>query len=135
MVTFLADSHLYLICAKVCCSDHESFHEQGFPASQVFERAGSSMLFNPHSSLVSDDLSVADPMYHNSGTTFFCLVGPVLITDLPGDISERPGYNFAQVKSIAKVQACIFSRFTLASRLMTCHQFATLLHATGFDLL
>jgi hypothetical protein len=23
-----------------CCSDHQSFHEQGFPATQVFERAG-----------------------------------------------------------------------------------------------
>ncbi|KAI0946051.1 hypothetical protein AcV7_010132 [Taiwanofungus camphoratus] len=34
-----------------CCSDHQSFHEQGFPASQVFERAG----------------PIADPMYHNSG--------------------------------------------------------------------
>ncbi|KAJ3516283.1 hypothetical protein NLJ89_g1214 [Agrocybe chaxingu] len=34
-----------------CCSDHQSFHEQGFPATQVFERAG----------------PIADPMYHNSG--------------------------------------------------------------------
>ncbi|KAI0789225.1 hypothetical protein C8Q75DRAFT_718867 [Abortiporus biennis] len=34
-----------------CCSDHQSFHEQGFPASQVFERAG----------------PILDPMYHNSG--------------------------------------------------------------------
>ncbi|KAI0051251.1 Zn-dependent exopeptidase [Auriscalpium vulgare] len=34
-----------------CCSDHQSFHSQGFPASQVFERAG----------------PIADPMYHNSG--------------------------------------------------------------------
>ncbi|KAI9511150.1 Zn-dependent exopeptidase [Russula earlei] len=35
----------------VCCSDHQSFHFQGFPATQVFERAG----------------LIADPMYHNSG--------------------------------------------------------------------
>ncbi|OBZ75034.1 hypothetical protein A0H81_05297 [Grifola frondosa] len=67
-----------------CCSDHQSFHEQGFPATQVFERAG----------------RIADPMYHNSG-----------------DLSEREGYDFEQIKSIAKVQ------------------FAALLHAAGFDLL
>ncbi|KAF8499702.1 hypothetical protein F5888DRAFT_1793736 [Russula emetica] len=35
----------------VCCSDHQSFHNQGFPATHVFERAG----------------RIADPMYHNSG--------------------------------------------------------------------
>ncbi|KAI9068840.1 hypothetical protein FKP32DRAFT_1600273 [Trametes sanguinea] len=34
-----------------CCSDHQSFHNEGFPATQVFERAG----------------PIADPMYHNSG--------------------------------------------------------------------
>jgi len=34
-----------------CCSDHQSFHYAGFPATQVFERAG----------------PIADPMYHNSG--------------------------------------------------------------------
>jgi hypothetical protein len=34
-----------------CCSDHQSFHEQGFPATQVYERAG----------------PILDPMYHNSG--------------------------------------------------------------------
>ncbi|THG96799.1 hypothetical protein EW026_g5102 [Hermanssonia centrifuga] len=66
-----------------CCSDHQSFHEQGFPATQVFERAG----------------PIVDPMYHNSG-----------------DLSDREGYDFEQIKSIAKVQ------------------FATLLHAAGFDL-
>ncbi|KAG1721080.1 uncharacterized protein EDB91DRAFT_1256690 [Suillus paluster] len=65
-----------------CCSDHQSFHEQGFPATQVFERAG----------------PIADPMYHNSA-----------------DLSERPGYDLSQIRSIAKVQ------------------FATLLHAAGFD--
>ncbi|EPQ58122.1 Zn-dependent exopeptidase [Gloeophyllum trabeum ATCC 11539] len=66
-----------------CCSDHQSFHEQGFPSTQVFERAG----------------PIIDPMYHNSG-----------------DLSEREGYDFEQLKSIAKVQ------------------FATLLTAAGFDL-
>jgi len=34
-----------------CCSDHQSFHQQGFPATQVYERAG----------------PIIDPMYHNSG--------------------------------------------------------------------
>ncbi|TFK54887.1 Zn-dependent exopeptidase [Heliocybe sulcata] len=36
---------------SACCSDHQSFHEQGFASTQVFERAG----------------PIADPMYHNSG--------------------------------------------------------------------
>ncbi|KAJ7774090.1 Zn-dependent exopeptidase [Mycena olivaceomarginata] len=67
-----------------CCSDHQSFHEQGFPATQVFERAGD---------------SDRGPMYHNSG-----------------DLSDREGYDFGQVKSIAKVQL------------------ATLLHAAGYEL-
>jgi hypothetical protein len=67
-----------------CCSDHQSFHEQGFPATHIFERAG----------------PIVDPMYHNSG-----------------DISDRENFDFDQVKSIAKVE------------------FATLLHAAGFDIL
>ena len=33
----------------VCCSDHQSFTEQGFSATQFFERCG----------------AIADPMYHN----------------------------------------------------------------------
>lgn len=36
-----------------CCSDHQSFWENGFPATWVFERNG----------------PIADPMYHNSGDT------------------------------------------------------------------
>ncbi|KAI6038933.1 hypothetical protein EDC04DRAFT_3141223 [Pisolithus marmoratus] len=67
----------------VCCSDHQSFHEHGYPATHLFERAG----------------PIADPMYHNSG-----------------DLSDRPGYDLNQVRSICKVQ------------------FATLLHAAGFGL-
>jgi hypothetical protein len=66
--------------SQVCCSDHQvslapllfrrikadgirritfaqSFHFQGFPATQLFERAG----------------RIADPMYHNSGANF-CIV-------------------------------------------------------------
>ncbi|KAH8918369.1 Zn-dependent exopeptidase [Atractiella rhizophila] len=34
-----------------CCSDHQSFFNQGFASTQVFERRG----------------PIADPMYHNSG--------------------------------------------------------------------
>lgn len=34
-----------------CCSDHQSFHESGFPATWVFERPG----------------PIADPQYHQSG--------------------------------------------------------------------
>ncbi|KAK0206905.1 hypothetical protein DFS33DRAFT_1381997 [Desarmillaria ectypa] len=68
---------------STCCSDHQSFHEQGFPATQVFERVG----------------PIIDPMYHNSG-----------------DLSDREGYDFEQLKAIAKVQ------------------FATVLHVAGFDL-
>ncbi|KAG7447570.1 Zn-dependent exopeptidase [Guyanagaster necrorhizus] len=68
---------------SVCCSDHQSFHQQGFPATQVFERVG----------------PIVDPMYHNSG-----------------DLSGREGYDFEQLKAIAKVQ------------------FATVLHVTGFDI-
>ncbi|KAG6330593.1 hypothetical protein ID866_8496 [Astraeus odoratus] len=68
---------------SACCSDHQSFHQEGYPATQVFERTG----------------PIADPMYHNSG-----------------DFSDRPGYDLYQVRSICKVQ------------------FATLLHAAGFDL-
>ncbi|KAI0668922.1 Zn-dependent exopeptidase [Trametes maxima] len=64
-------------------SDHESFHEQGFPAAQVYERAG----------------YPKDPMYHNSG-----------------DVSAREGYDFEQIKSIAKVEL------------------ATVLHVAGFTL-
>ncbi|KAJ3782666.1 hypothetical protein GGU10DRAFT_335358 [Lentinula aff. detonsa] len=66
-----------------CCSDHQSFYEQGYASTQVFERAG----------------PIADPMYHNSG-----------------DLSDREGFDFDQLKAIAKVQ------------------FATILHYAGFEL-
>jgi len=36
---------------SVCCSDHQSFYEQGYAATQFFERCG----------------SIADPQYHNAG--------------------------------------------------------------------
>ncbi|KAF9791293.1 hypothetical protein BJ322DRAFT_1040893 [Thelephora terrestris] len=67
-----------------CCSDHQTFHEQGFPAAQLFERGG----------------PIADPMYHNSG-----------------DLSDREGYDFEQLRSITKA-------------LM-----ATLLHTAEYELL
>ncbi|KAL0580744.1 hypothetical protein V5O48_001302 [Marasmius crinis-equi] len=80
-VSALYSPELTVGFTPACCSDHQSFHEQGFPATQVFERAG----------------PIIDPMYHNSR-----------------DLSDRAGYDLAQVKSIAKVQ------------------FATLLHGAGF---
>ncbi|KAI8972536.1 Zn-dependent exopeptidase [Trametes punicea] len=64
-------------------SDHQSFYEQGFPATEVYERAG----------------YPKDPMYHKSG-----------------NLSDREGYDFEQIKSIAKVEL------------------ATILHVAGFDL-
>ncbi|KAL1686267.1 hypothetical protein GGG16DRAFT_64574 [Schizophyllum commune] len=67
---------------RACCSDHQSFHQLGFPATQVFERAG----------------PIIDPMYHNSG-----------------DLSDREGYDFDQLKAIAMVE------------------FATLLHVAGYE--
>ncbi|THH07199.1 hypothetical protein EW145_g3545 [Phellinidium pouzarii] len=82
-ISFLYSPELEVGFTPACCSDHQSFHEQGFAATQVFERAG----------------PIADPLYHNSG-----------------DLSLRIGYDLHQTRSIGKVQ------------------FATLLHAAGFDL-
>jgi len=63
--------------------------ENGFPATQVFERAGPSENFFPTRYYDSSSIfgSVADPMYHNSD-----------------DLSEREGYDFDQLFAIAKVQ-------------------------------
>ncbi|KAF8076678.1 hypothetical protein FPV67DRAFT_1405797 [Lyophyllum atratum] len=80
-VSAIYSPELHVGFTPACCSDHQSFHEQGFPATQVFERAG----------------PIMDPMYHNSG-----------------DVSGRVGYDFEQLKSIAK--------------------FATLLHTAGYEL-
>ena len=66
----------------------QSFHFQGFPATQVFERAG----------------WIADPMYHNSGTLLCSDVNTPLLTLIKGDLSERSGYDLEQLVSIAKVQ-------------------------------
>ncbi|GLB34075.1 putative peptidase family M28 [Lyophyllum shimeji] len=82
-VSAIYSPELHVGFTPACCSDHQSFHEQGFPATQVFERAG----------------PIKDPMYHNSG-----------------DLSNRVGYDFMQLKAIAKVQ------------------FATLLHTAGYEL-
>ena len=38
-----------------CCSDHQSFTENGYSATQIYERCG----------------SIADPFYHNSGDLVF----------------------------------------------------------------
>ncbi|KAI0302649.1 hypothetical protein BC826DRAFT_1089747 [Russula brevipes] len=50
-VSTIYSPELVIGFTPVCCSDHQSFHFQGFPATQLFERAG----------------LIADPMYHNSG--------------------------------------------------------------------
>lgn len=50
-ISAIYSPELHVGFTPACCSDHQSFHEQGFPATQVFERAG----------------PIADPMYHNSG--------------------------------------------------------------------
>ncbi|KZS88805.1 Zn-dependent exopeptidase [Sistotremastrum niveocremeum HHB9708] len=50
-ISSLYAPNLYVGPTRACCSDHQSFHQQGFPATQVFERAG----------------WILDPMYHNSG--------------------------------------------------------------------
>lgn len=50
-ISAIYSPELHVGVTPACCSDHQSFHEQGFPATQVFERAG----------------PIADPMYHNSG--------------------------------------------------------------------
>jgi hypothetical protein len=70
----------------------QSFHFQGFPATQLFERAG----------------RIADPMYHNSGTSCWVLIRltQLILTmrDFQGDVSGRSGYDLEQLVSIAKVQ-------------------------------
>ncbi|KAI5988668.1 hypothetical protein EDC04DRAFT_2992499 [Pisolithus marmoratus] len=83
----------------VCCSDHQSFHEQGYPATHLFERAGPSEI-NPHQSIVRVNYDYG---------AFSCR------SYVPQQC-DRPGYDLNQVRSICKVQ------------------FATLLHAAGFDL-
>ncbi|KAF9649152.1 Zn-dependent exopeptidase, partial [Thelephora ganbajun] len=50
-VSALYSPELELGLTPACCSDHQPFHENGFPATQLFERAG----------------PIADPMYHNTG--------------------------------------------------------------------
>jgi Zn-dependent M28 family amino/carboxypeptidase len=82
-ISSLYSPELELGFTPACCSDHQPFHENGFPATQLFERAG----------------PIADPMYHNSG-----------------DFSDRKGFDFNQLRSIAKVQL------------------ATLLHAAGYKI-
>ncbi|RUS20131.1 Zn-dependent exopeptidase [Endogone sp. FLAS-F59071] len=50
-VTALYAPELVTGVTRACCSDHQSFWENGFPSTQFFERNG----------------PIADPMYHNSG--------------------------------------------------------------------
>jgi hypothetical protein len=52
---------------------------------------------------------------------------------MTGDISERIGYDFEQLKSIAKVQVRQSMRLFAHADWLIRQQFATLLHAAGFD--
>jgi hypothetical protein len=52
---------------------------------------------------------------------------------MTGDISERIGYDFEQLKSIAKVQVRQTMRLLAHAGWLICQQFATLLHVAGFD--
>ena len=62
-------------------------------------------------------------------TCFLCqkLIG------LTADISNRENYDFDQVKSIAKVEVRFPFNFKTGPE-RSLFQFATLLHAAGFDL-
>lgn len=62
-------------------------------------------------------LAVADPMYHNSG-----------------DVSDREGYDFEQVKAIAKVQVMCGERAHGLIADCVFWQFATVLHVAGFTI-
>jgi len=71
-----------------CCSDHQSFHEQGFPATQVFERAG----------------PIIDPMYHNSGDvsnrTGYDLTQLLAITKVTfATVLETVGFDIVPVQN------------------------------------
>ena len=73
----------------------------GFPATQVFERAG----------------PIVDPMYHNSGELAASVIPGAVAHELlaltcTGDLSDRDGYDFEQIKSIAKIQV----RFAVRAR-------------------
>ncbi|KAF8316823.1 Zn-dependent exopeptidase [Clavulina sp. PMI_390] len=50
-VSKIYSPELTLGITPACCSDHQSFHYQGYPSTQVYERAG----------------PIIDPMYHNTG--------------------------------------------------------------------
>ena len=50
-------------------------------------------------------------------------------------MSDREGYDFEQIKSIAKVQVgCHAIDWVHGQLTRNCVQFATLLHVAGFDL-
>lgn len=81
-------------------------------------------------------------MYHNSGTSLvlqLLLSSNMCITD-PGDLSDREGYDFEQLRSIAKVQVrnpcpsiCPFAALIAFCPAWSL-QFATVLHAAGYDI-
>ena len=67
----------------------QSFRQMGFAATEVFERAS----------------PIADPMYHNSGRFIHAWSRSITHASIRlGDLSDRDGYDFDQIKSIAKIQ-------------------------------
>ena len=97
----------------------QSFHQMGFPATQVFERAG----------------PIVDPMYHNSGRSIYAWSRSITHASIClGDLSDRDGYDFDQIKSIAKIQVRSLQRRKVWHNADRSAQFATILHAAGFDL-
>ncbi|KAI6004966.1 hypothetical protein EDC04DRAFT_2784535, partial [Pisolithus marmoratus] len=71
----------------VCCNDYQVILQLTSSNVQVQVRLIHINLL----SRLTMVLSVADPVYHNSG-----------------DLSDRPGYDLNQVRSICKVQVCLF---------------------------
>ena len=76
----------------MCCGDHRSFYEQGFPATQLFERNG----------------PIADPMYHSSED----------LSDRPGfDFEQVRLITKAEVKFLF---SCPFVQFIISLRFIVC---------------
>lgn len=94
----------------------QSFHEQGFAATQVFERAGPSMYFLSHGFPTHAKCRTAYQSQTPCTTTAVsdmasydvCQTSDLLRS--LGDLSDREGYDFDQLFAIAKVQVCIFPR-------------------------
>lgn len=69
----------------------QRFHEQGYAAMQIFERAG----------------PIIDPMYHNSGISLLSINYSRAQVLSSGDLTNRDGFDVKQIRSIAKVNVCL----------------------------